>query len=820
MPNVKAGWDGVYGPYTIHIANVTLNLTLKSLKYFHFISNLSTDLKGEHHCNVCSKTFEKSDQLATHTECHATKEKQDSENVKPPSREIECSTCQQSLKSEAALRRHMVSHKVTKCTECLESFEDRVAFFAHIASYHADLYPYQCHKPQCGESFKTDLQVAYHLVVHMDSKTDTLFQCNMCLKEFVRKGTLQTHIKTHEGARVKPHECHICLKRFMFHSEMVVHKRCHTGERPFQCKICGQSFTQKGNLSQHQMKHTDSRPFICQVEDCKKSYKYFGDLQSHQRDKHPAENDLVAPTKMNMSELTKKTTTTCKVCGNEKKSDVEHLCLPVGVEDVKPFTCKKCRKSFAKNHELQKHIQQSHMKDLFQCNHCRVTFVTEMLLQEHELASHPSYKCPTCDQAFRSEKECNKHGQIHLLNGDSYHCSACTLVFAGASNLKMHEAREHGLSPFRCKVCVEGFQRASQLKEHEQVHLKDSPHQCVHCFERFLTDADVVTHVLTHMEEMAHVCGKCGEGFKLAKDLKKHQCPAANGDLQLDCTLCDESFDEYRKLEMHIEKAHFAPPKQDNVKSGANRCRVCKRKFESEEEFQIHIVFVHPDSEPQKKRIRSVTKPSPKQGNSSGTTKSSHHKSGHSSGAKKSSQKPAQSPSAKSSQNLIRRTSSGRISTKPRKLRDSDDEEQNSATSPSSSSSSPSLSSARSKSSSSSPSLSSARSKRDLTRKPVVIKTDSPAKREAKRQPGEGWKRLRRMSAADVAEEVTRESPKKRKAADSPGTTTRRGSSPRIAAASNHNAANKNTANKPFKCRHCSMRFVSASKKLGHEKSH
>jgi uncharacterized C2H2 Zn-finger protein len=120
----------------------------------------------------------------------------------------------------------------------------------------------------------------------------------------------------------------------------------------------------------------------------------------------------------------------------------------------RPFICPQCRKSFARDYHLSRHLSLSH-------------------------STNRDYSCswPVCGKAFATTQRRNEHEKTHLRT-KHFTCTSyngCEAVFRKKSTLAVHINKVHlGIKPYLCdkidhstnEPCRAGYETAGKLREH------------------------------------------------------------------------------------------------------------------------------------------------------------------------------------------------------------------------------------------------------------------------------------------------------------------------------------------------------------------
>ncbi|XP_071449271.1 zinc finger protein 28-like [Hetaerina americana] len=234
-------------------------------------------------CTMCTKSFARKDGLLAHIRSVHTGE-----------RPYVCNHCGMTFARDFCYRTHMYIHTGTRpyqCDECTRAFYCKSDLVRH-KRLHTGEKPYGCDK--CPKTFRVRGQLNQHRASHTGERP---LACGLCPKTF----RLGTNVALHRGGHIvnatmlKMHKCDICLKEFSRRGNLMEHRKRHAPVKSVKCRYCNLSFKTNGDWAKHENVHTREKLYVCDA--CGRSFMRKGRLRSHIHKFHLKPSHPKKPTK-------------------------------------------------------------------------------------------------------------------------------------------------------------------------------------------------------------------------------------------------------------------------------------------------------------------------------------------------------------------------------------------------------------------------------------------------------------------------------------------------------------------------------------------
>ncbi|KAJ2907018.1 metalloregulatory protein (zinc-responsiveness transcriptional activator) [Zalerion maritima] len=175
-----------------------------------------------------------------------------------------------------------------------------------------------------------------------------------------------------------------------------------------------------------------------------------------------------------------------------------------------------CKQNFKDGDELQKHVQEIHLKSLPReedgycckwkgCNR-KKPFGQRSKLARH-IQTHTGYKsevCHICGLKLSAKQSLAQHLLTHS-GQKPWKCDypGCNIYFRQQSALTMHRRTHTGEKPLQCEICGKCFSESSNLSKHRKIHRDDLPMKCEvdGCTKAFRRPDQLRRHIESHMRK-------------------------------------------------------------------------------------------------------------------------------------------------------------------------------------------------------------------------------------------------------------------------------------------------------------------------------
>ncbi|XP_064461634.1 oocyte zinc finger protein XlCOF15-like [Ornithodoros turicata] len=104
------------------------------------------------------------------------------------------------------------------------------------------------------------------------------FVCQLCLKSFLTRATLSSHLKyVHDGEG--KYVCAVCERAFVYKDSLQRHEQLHSNDSRYTCGRCGRTFRDHTNLCAHVLVDGGDKLYVCTR--CGSTFSGLVSLKSH-----------------------------------------------------------------------------------------------------------------------------------------------------------------------------------------------------------------------------------------------------------------------------------------------------------------------------------------------------------------------------------------------------------------------------------------------------------------------------------------------------------------------------------------------------------
>ncbi|KAL5276749.1 GTF3A family protein [Megaselia abdita] len=259
------------------------------------------------------------------------------------------------------------------------------------------------------------------------------------------------------------------------------------------------------------------------------------------------------------------------------------------------YVCETCSETFGRKTQYDRHIFKHNGIKTHKCSDCEKEYIISSALKRHILTFHKgirgekTFKCPapSCDKAFDSAFNLERHSKRRHENPLTYKCDQCQSEFRRKIKLKYHVISVHTKEyPFKCEKCGKQFITENFFKKHNcKTYICDV---CQGYFEKW---TQLCEHKRTSSTcALKYKCRECGKEFKIPSLLRDHE--EVHKPLEerkgFNCSFedCDKFYTMKKNLDAHFRRKH------GDLKE-AFKCHHCDKILSTKKKLEDHIKVKH-----------------------------------------------------------------------------------------------------------------------------------------------------------------------------------------------------------------------------------
>ncbi|XP_063789966.1 zinc finger protein 142 isoform X2 [Pseudophryne corroboree] len=401
-------------------------------------------------------------------------------------------------------------------------------------------------------------------------------------------------------------------------SGLVESQKYRFEEGKFRCMFCSYTCTRECTISCHVNENCRALRMVpCAL--CPSVLRSEAAMRKHQQEKHRGlessrENGLVSESSVDeesqntedefqgnngdISKAVNNSQCACRLscptcpftCTQERamRTHKKKGCLKEG--ELQCSLCSfRCMSKAALERHRELHKKYSRNRTQLQCKHCDFTCKQQRCMKQHEWIRHEGVKphrCRYCDFSTTRRYRLEAHESLHTGIG-RISCNSCSRTFGTNSKLRLHQRRVHEKQPTHfCKLCdFSGYSQNDIARHMGSCHSGEPAFPCTVCQSTFSSEAALKQHSLRkHQEKTIHECSQCPFSCHSQATLR---CHIQKLHLQLECSICKETFSRRQDMEEH-RKSHFSHHCQQCQYAAKDRQQLVNHYAEEHETSALH----------------------------------------------------------------------------------------------------------------------------------------------------------------------------------------------------------------------------------------